>query len=131
MSTTNTSGPILLRNTMAFARQHAAAFKKAIAEAVEFASKHAPQLMVQTFIDDENGLCYSFQLFEDSDAILRHWKVSDPNIAEVMKYCVVRSMEVYGSPSDAVRDGILQSVGDATTTFVPGLVGFVRLGARP
>ena len=60
MSTEKTSGPILLRNTMAFDRQHAADFKKAIVNAVEFAKKHAPQLMVQVYVDDEKSLCYSF-----------------------------------------------------------------------
>lgn len=128
MSTEKTCSPILLRNTMAFDPQHAAEFKEAIVKAVEFARKHAPQLMVQTFVDDEKGLCYSFQLFQDSDAILRHWQVSDPNIAEVMKYCVIRSMEVYGSPSKAVRDGISGSVGEAKVSFTPELVGFFRPG---
>lgn len=128
MGTETKGGPILLRNTMAFDRQHAAEFRKAIINAVDFANKHAPQLMVQTYIDDEKGLFYSFQLFQDSDAILRHWQVSDPNIAEVMKYCVVRSMEVYGSPSKEVRDGILGSVGEASVSFTPELFGFYRLG---
>ena len=121
-------GPILLRNTMAFDRRHAAEFKQAIINAVEFANQHAPQLMVQTYVDEENCLCYSFQLFQDSEAILRHWQVSDPNIAEVMKYCEVRSMEVYGSPSEAVREGILSSLGEAKVSFTPALVGFLRLG---
>ena len=84
--------------------------------------------MVQTYVDEENGLCYSFQLFQDSDAILRHWQVSDPNIAEVMKHCEVRSMEVYGSPSEAVRDGILSSLDEAKVSFTPEFVGFLRLG---
>ena len=100
MSSKQMQGTILLRNTMVFDRQHAAEFKQAIHNAVEFANKHAPQLMVQVYIDDEQALAYSFQLFQDSEAILRHWKVSDPNITEVMKYCMVRSMEVYGSPSE-------------------------------
>lgn len=45
-----------------------------------------------------------------------------------MKYCVVRSMEVYGSPSKAVRDGILGGVGEANVSFTPELAGFVRFG---
>ncbi|WP_338767442.1 hypothetical protein [Massilia sp. METH4] len=128
MSNDKTTGPILLRNTMAFDRQHADDFKKAVVDAVAFAQKHAPQLMVQTYIDDEKGLCYSFQLYQDSDAILRHWQISDANIAEVMKYCVVRSMEVYGTPNDAVRKGIVGSVGEANVSFTPELAGFFRLG---
>ncbi|MBB1594393.1 hypothetical protein [Achromobacter sp. UMC46] len=119
---------ILLRNTMAFDRGHADEFKQAIHAAVRFAEQHAPQLMVQVFIDAEQALCYSFQLYADSDAILRHWEVSDPHIAAVMKHCVVKRMEVYGSPSDAVRSGILAAVGSDKVTFTPELVGYYRLG---
>jgi hypothetical protein len=54
--------------------------------------------------------------------------VADPSIAEVMKYCVIRSMEVYGDVSKTVRDGILNAVGDASVSFTPAFVGFSRLG---
>ncbi len=128
MTTDRQTSPILLRNTLAFDRQQVAEFKRAIVNAVEFANQHAPQLMVQSYVDDENGLCYSFQLFQDSEAVLRHWQVSDPSIAEVMKYCVIRSMEVYGDASKAVRDGILNAVGNASVSFTPAFVGFSRLG---
>ncbi|WP_454677252.1 hypothetical protein [Achromobacter marplatensis] len=118
---------ILLRNTMAFDREHAAEFKQAIHDAVQFARQNAPQLMVQVFIDADQALCYSFQLYKDSDAILRHWEVSDPHIAAVMKHCVVKRMEVYGSPSEAVRNGILAAVGSDKVTFTPELVGYYHL----
>lgn len=128
MTADGETSPVLLRNIMAFDRQHAAEFKRAIVNAVEFAYQHAPQLMAQTYVDDEKGLCYSFQLFEDSDAILRHWQVSDPSITEVMRHCVIRSMDVYGNPSKAVRDRIVNAVGEARVSFTPALVGFSRLG---
>lgn len=125
----NKHGAVLLRNTMAFNRQRANEFKQAIYNAVRFAEEHAPQLMVQVFVDDEKALCYSFQLYPDSEAILRHWEVSDPHISEVMKHCVVQSMEVYGSPNEAVRTGILGAVGDDKVTFIPELVGYYHLGS--
>lgn len=125
--TRSDQGPILLRNTMAFEPHQASAFKQAILSAVEFAKHNARQLMVQVYIDEEQGLCYSFQMFENSDAILQHWKISDPNIAEVMKHCVVRRMEVYGSPSDEVRAGIA-ALGEDVVSFTPELTGFYRLG---
>lgn len=62
----------------------------------------------------------------NSDAILEHWRVSDPHIAEVMKLGEVRSMEVYGNPDQALRDAILGSVGDALVAFIE-LVGFHHL----
>src|SRR5688500_5895795 len=113
MTRENAHGPVLLRNTMVYDRQHADEFRHAICQAVAFAREHATQLMVQVYIDEAKGVCYSFQLFPDSQAILRHWQVSDPNIAEVMKYCEIHSMEVYGNPSEEVRNGILGSVGKA------------------
>lgn len=127
MNTKQTHGAILLRNTMAFDPQHVSEFKQAIKKAVEFAEKHAPQLMVQVYIDQEQALAYSFQLYEDSDAIIHHWEISDPYINEVMKYCEVQSMEIYGNPAEDVRSGILDSVGDANVTFTPELVGFYRI----
>lgn len=120
--------PILLRNTLAYEAAHANAFEHAVREAVLFAKKHAPQLLVEVFIDRVNHRCYSFQLYANSGAILRHWQVSDPHITEVMRYCTVQSLEVYGSPSEAVRDGMLRAVGREKITFVPSLVGFHRLG---
>ncbi len=127
MSTPTPAGAILLRNTMAYDRAHADEFKQAIDAAVQFAQRHAPQLMVQVFLNADAGLCYSFQLYEDSEAILRHWEVSDPHIAAVMQHCVVQRMEVYGSPNDAVRNGILGAVGSDKVTFTPGLVGYHHL----
>lgn len=126
METERSEEPILLRNTMSYEARHADDFEQAIREAVRFAKERAPQLMVQVFIDRARRLCYSFQLYANSSDVIRHWQVSDPHIADVMRYCVVQSLEVYGSPSEAVRDGILRAVGREKATFVPGLIGFHR-----
>jgi hypothetical protein len=45
-----------------------------------------------------------------------------------MKYCTVQSMEVYGSPNEAVRTSILSSVGEHKVTFTPELVGYYHFG---
>ena len=121
-----TSGAILFRNTMKYDTRNADNFKRAIHNAVEFAKNNAPQLMVQVFIDEKLGLAYSFQLYQSSDDILEHWKVSDEYIDEVMKYCEVKSLEVYGNPSKEVLNGIIGSVDDDKVTFTPELVGFHR-----
>ena len=119
-----TNGAILFRNTMAYDTLNADKFKQAIYNAVEFAQENAPQLMVQVFIDENLGLAYSFQLYRNSEDILKHWNVSDENIGEVMKYCEVKKLEVYGNPSKEVIDGILGSVDRDKVTFTPELVGF-------
>lgn len=48
MSTDGGTSLVLIRNVMAFDWQHAAGFKQAISDAIEYALKHAPQLMAQT-----------------------------------------------------------------------------------
>lgn len=82
--------------------------------------------MVQTYINKQQHLCHSFQLFEDSAAILQHWSVSDTTINEVMRHAKVMSMEVYGSPSHEVRQGIIDSVGEELVVFNEELIGFYK-----
>lgn len=89
--------------------------------------KNAPQLMVQVFIDEKLGLAYSFQLYRNSEDVLKHWNISDENIGQVMKYCEIKRFEVYGSPSKEVIDGILGSVGEDKVSFTPELVGYLHL----
>lgn len=119
-----TNGAILFRNTMVYDKTKSDKFKQAIYNGVDFARENAPQLMVQVFIDEKEGLAYSYQLYRNSEDILEHWKVSDENIGEVMKYCEVKSLEVYGNPSKEVIDGIVGAVGEDKVTITPELCGF-------
>ncbi len=59
---------------MRITKGHLAGFKGAVQEAVKFAKQHGPQLMVQTFIDEQQMLAYSFQLYRDSESVLVHWR---------------------------------------------------------
>jgi hypothetical protein len=99
---------LMFRNTMEIAPGHAREFRQAIIDAVSFARQHAPQLMVDVFIEDEDRTATSFQIYPDSDAVLKHWELSDPCISEVMRHCTVARFEVFGSPSDEVRAGLGQ-----------------------
>jgi hypothetical protein len=117
---------LLFCNTMRITDGHLAGFKDAIREAVEFVEQHGPQLMVQTFIDEQQMLAYSLQLYRDSESVLVHWRLSDPYISKVMEHCTVEKFDVYGQPSEEVRERLNQ-LGESLTTVTPRLVGFVRL----
>jgi hypothetical protein len=119
---------LLFRNTMRITPGHVAEFRRAIVEAVAFAEAHAPQVMVDVFIDEEAGTATSFQIYADSDAVLLHWKLSDPYIASVMEHCEVARFEVFGDPSDEVRAGFGQLSG-VEVTMQPRLVGYLKVGA--
>ena len=126
----DTSGRLLFRNTMKIAPGRLDEYRRAIEAAVDFAEQHAPQIMVDVFIDEEQLTATSFQIYTDSDAVLEHWKLSDPYIAEVMKYCTVEKFEVFGSPSEAVRDGFGQMSG-IRATMQPRLTGYLKLRQEP
>ncbi|KAA5837225.1 hypothetical protein F1721_05345 [Saccharopolyspora hirsuta] len=120
---TEAKAPILFRNTMRITDGHLEGYKSAIRKAVDFATEHGPQLMVEVFIDEDRMECTSFQLYADSDAVLRHWELADPYIQGVMEHCVVQDFEVFGNPDDRVRSGLGPNV-----KFTPHLTGFHRLG---
>lgn len=117
---------ILFRNTMRITDGHLKEFRRAIREAVEFVEQHGPQLMVQTFIDERRMLAFSYQLYSDSESILRHWKLADPYIARVMAHCTVEDFQIHGEPSEAVMNGLRGMVEDGRATVTPRLAGFVR-----
>ncbi|MFD5766094.1 hypothetical protein ACFWIN_09770 [Streptomyces sp. NPDC127049] len=106
---------------------HLEVFRDVVARAVAFAQEHGPQLMVETFVDEEQMLAHSFQLYQDSDAVRLHWKLADPYIQEVMKHCQVERFEVFGTPDADVVAGVRSALGgQCTLTFNPRIAGFVR-----
>lgn len=123
---------ILFRNTMRITEGHLEAFKHAIREAVNFVEQNGPQLMVQTFIDEQRMLAFSYQLYRDSESILRHWQLADPYISKVMEHCTVEDFQVHGEPSEAVLQGLQAMIDDGRAIVTQRLAGFVRLapGAR-
>ncbi|PZT69563.1 hypothetical protein DN402_23870 [Streptomyces sp. SW4] len=130
--TTSDGTMLLFRNTMRITEGHLEAFRDAIEHAVAFAERHGPQLMVQTFVDEERMLAHSFQLYQDSDAVRTHWKLADPYIQEVMRHCEVERFEVFGEPDAEVAEGVRAALGERTElTFSPCVAGFLRFGPGP
>jgi len=128
--TTHDDGILLFRNTMRITDGHLEGFREAIARAVDFVQQHGPQLMVETFVDEEQMLAHSFQVYQDSDAVRLHWKLADPYIQEVMKHCRVERFEVFGEPDADVADGLRSALGElCPPTFAPRIAGFVRFAA--
>jgi hypothetical protein len=121
-----TQGPILFHNTMRIHDGHLEDYRRAIKDAVDFAERHGPQRMVEVFIDEARGLGHSFQLYDDSAAILRHWELSDPYIRDVMAHCTVHRMEVYGEVSEQVRAGLTGADSGFEVIIAPAFTGFLR-----
>ncbi|WP_047869421.1 hypothetical protein [Nocardiopsis sp. RV163] len=117
---------LLFHNTMRVTDGHLAQYREAVESAVAFTEEHAPQLMVEVFLDEENMLAHSFQLYADSEAVLTHWSLSDPYIRAVNEHCSVVSFEVYGEPDQRVREGLSAFSPGFPVTFHPRMAGFTR-----
>ncbi|WP_206185251.1 hypothetical protein [Sphingosinicella sp. CPCC 101087] len=78
---------------------HLDAFREAVGTAIDFVEANGPQLMVRTFVDEQAMRAVNFQLYRNSDDILRHWALSDPYIKDVSAHCTVEAFEVYGDPA--------------------------------
>ncbi len=103
------------------------AFKESIKIAVKFAEEQGPQLLVEVYIDEANMRAHSCQIQRDSEAILAHWRMSDPYIRTVMENCTLTHIEIYGNPNDAVLKGMHPIVQEGVTLKVtPAFVGFGR-----
>ncbi|WP_148589896.1 hypothetical protein [Streptomyces sp. WAC01526] len=123
---------LIFRNTMRITNGHLDGFREAIAKAVEFAEQHGPQLMVETFVDEQRMLAHSLQIYRDSDAVRLHWKLADPYIQEVMEHCRVEHFEVFGEPDADVRAGLRTGLGEqAPLSFSHRVAGFIRFGGPP
>ncbi|MDI3405802.1 hypothetical protein [Streptomyces cavernicola] len=120
---------LVFRNTMHITDGHLDAFREALADAVDFAHRHGPQLMVETFVDEDRMLAHSLQIYRDSDAVRLHWKLADPYIRAVMEHCRVDRFEVFGEPDADVREGLRSGLGDqAPPTYSRRVAGFLRFG---
>lgn len=102
-------------------------FKQAIRKAVAFAESQGPQLVVETYIDEDSMRANSLQIMPNSEAMLRHWKMADPYILEVMESSIMRRLDVYGEPNEEVMLGLLSLVEQGIpVTVTPAFVGFRR-----
>ncbi|GCA53316.1 hypothetical protein KGO5_05787 [Sinorhizobium sp. KGO-5] len=117
---------ILFRNVMKVTEGSLEPFREAVKQAIEFVERNGPQLMVQTFIDEQEMRAVSFQLYRNSEDVLRHWEISDPHIRAVSEHCSVEKFEVYGNPSDEVAAGLSQFFGDGRGHIMKPLAGFTR-----
>ena len=121
---------ILLINTMRIERGKLEDFKVSVKNSLAFVQANGPQLMVQVYVDEENLRAYSFQLYDTSESILTHWRMSDPYIRDVMQHVTVERLDVFGWPDDAVLEGLRPFSEDGVVvTVTPRFAGFARFQA--
>lgn len=82
---------ILFRNVMKITEGSLEPFREAVRQAIEFVERNGPQIMVRTFIDEQEMRAVSFQLYRNCEDVLRHWEISDPTSGRYRNIAASRS----------------------------------------
>jgi quinol monooxygenase YgiN len=125
------SEPIIFVDTFNIRAGKLEDFKQATKEIVELVQSNEPQLLLYgVHLNNDGTQMTGVQMHTDSASIEKHFMVAGPHFGKVME-CLEGGgkMEVFGSPSDNVRQQMEQmasSMGVAVT-FSDLFAGFARL----
>jgi hypothetical protein len=122
------SDPIVFITTFQIEDGALEKFKEAARKSTDFLEANGPQLMAEVCIDENEMRAHGVQVHRDSESILKHWKLADPYMRDVMQYITTTRVDIYGQPNKAVIEGMrrLSSQG-AIISVTPQFVGFSRL----
>ena len=62
--------------------------------------------MAEICIDENEMRAHGVQVHRDSESILKHWKLADPYMRDVMQYITTTRVDIYGQPNKAVMEGM-------------------------
>lgn len=105
--------------------------KHGVRRLVAFIERREPRLIHYGFhIDEEAGLMTVLAVHPDSASLELHLEVGGPEFRRLADLITLRSIEVYGSPSDRALEMLEQkanALGDGGVTVQEQLAGFTRL----
>ena len=108
--------------------------RRAVAELAEFVEKNeADPISYQVFFSDDGRLMTVLQIHPDSASMERHMEVAGPVFARFADLLVLRTIDIYGSPSEKVVEQLRRKaelLGDATVTVHNRQAGFARFGSH-
>jgi len=101
---------------------------------LDFVEEHEPRTLVYSVaIDDEEGTATVLQVHPDSASMEHHLRVAAEAFREFADLLQLRSMDVYGEPSDTLLGLIRAKVdllGPADLVLHRSHVGFARISSR-
>jgi hypothetical protein len=105
-----------------------------IAELAAFVeSNETDPISYQVFFGDDGRVMTVLQVHPDSASMERHMALAGPVFAKFADLVVLRTIDVYGSPSEKVLEQLLRKaelLGTATVTVHDRRAGFARFGSR-
>jgi hypothetical protein len=108
--------------------------ERGIAELAAFVeSNETDPISYQVFFGDHGRVMTVLQVHPDSASMERHMELAGPVFARFADLVVLRTIDIYGSPSEKVLDQLRRKaelLGTATVTVHDRRAGFSRFGSH-
>lgn len=108
--------------------------RRAVTELAEFVeTNEADPISYQVFFSEDGRLMTVLQMHPDSASMERHMELAGPIFARFTDLVDLRTVDVYGSPSEKVvaqLRGKAELLGTATVAVHDRQAGFVRFGSH-
>jgi SepF-like predicted cell division protein (DUF552 family) len=128
------SEPLIVLDTSEIREGKREELEHGIAELAAFVeTNEADPISYQVFFGDDGRLMTVLQIHPDSASMERHMELARPVFARFADLVVLRTIDIYGSPSEKVVEQLrskAELLGTATVTVHDRQAGFARFGSH-
>lgn len=125
--------PIVFVDTSEIREGKPEELRRAVAERAEFVEANETEtISYQVFFSDGDRQMTVLQVHPDSTSMERHMEVAGPVFAKFADLLVLRTIDIYGSPSERVVEQLLlkaELLGTATVAIHERQAGFARFAS--
>ena len=126
--------PLIVLDTSEIREGKREELERGIAELAAFVeSTETDPISYQVFFGDDGRVMTVLQVHPDSASMERHMELAGPVFAKFADLVVLRTIDIYGSPSEKVLDQLRRKaelLGTATVTVHDLRSGFTRFGSQ-
>jgi hypothetical protein len=126
--------PLIVLDTSEIREGTREELERGIAELASFVeANETDPISYQVFFGDDGRLMTVLQVHPDSASMERHMELAGPVFARFGELIVLRTIDIYGSPSEKVMEQLRRKaelLGTATVTVHDRQAGFARFGSR-
>jgi quinol monooxygenase YgiN len=127
--------PIVFVDTSEIREGKLEELRRAVAELAEFVDANETEtISYQVFFSDDDRQMTVVQVHPDSASMERHMEVAGPVFAKFADLLVLRTIDIYGSPSEKVVEQLRRKaelLGTASVAVHERQAGFARFVSAP
>jgi len=126
--------PLIVLDTSEIREGKREELERGIAELAAFVETNEPDpISYEVFFRDDGRVMTVLQVHPDSASMERHMEIAGPVFARFTHLVMLRTIDVYGSPSEKVVDQLRRKaelLGTATVAVHDLQAGFARFGSH-